>query len=108
MLAALRRIAALVRKELLAILSDRSTRIILVMPAIMQTLVFGYAATFDLSHVPYAVLDASRSAAGSRSVGSWVTSARRTPGSDAAASTKRRVVSRRNGATNTALRIARS
>lgn len=60
MLAALRRIAALVRKELLAILSDGSTRIILVMPAIMQTLIFGYAATFDLNRVPYAVLDSSR------------------------------------------------
>lgn len=63
MLAALRRIAALVRKELLAVLNDRATRIVLVMPAIMQTLIFGYAATFDLSHVPYAVLDASRSRA---------------------------------------------
>lgn len=63
MLAALRRIAALVRKELLAILSDRATRVIMVGPAIMQTLIFGYAATFDLSRVPYAVLDSSRSRA---------------------------------------------
>ena len=63
MLAAIRRIAALIRKELLATVSDGPTRIILVMPAIMQTLIFGYAATFDLSRVPYAVLDASRSEA---------------------------------------------
>lgn len=63
MVALLRRIAALVRKELLAIVTDGSTRIILVMPALMQTLVFGYAATFDLNRVPYAVLDASRSTA---------------------------------------------
>jgi ABC-2 type transport system permease protein len=61
MIAPLRRIAALMRKELLAILTDRATRIILVMPAIMQTLIFGYAATFDLREVPYAVLDHSRS-----------------------------------------------
>lgn len=61
MLAAIRRIAALVRKELLAILSDGPTRIVLVAPVVMQTLIFGYAATFDLSRVPYAVLDASRS-----------------------------------------------
>jgi len=61
MLAALRRVAALIRKELLATVSDGATRIILVMPAIMQTLIFGYAATFDLSRVPYAVLDSSRS-----------------------------------------------
>ena len=39
MFALLRRIAALVRKELLVILSDGPTRIILVVPAIMQTLV---------------------------------------------------------------------
>jgi len=61
MLACLHRIAALFRKELLAILMDRSSRVILVAPAIMQTLVFGYAATYDLANVPYAVLDQSRS-----------------------------------------------
>ena len=63
MLAAFQRIAALIRKELLAILSDGSTRIVLVVPAVMQTLIFGFAATFDLNRVPYAVLDSSRSAA---------------------------------------------
>ena len=62
MLAAFQRIAALIRKELLAILSDGSTRIVLVVPAVMQTLIFGFAATFDLNRVPYAVLDSSRSA----------------------------------------------
>ena len=29
----------------------------------MQCLIFGYAATYDLNHVPYAVLDQDRSAA---------------------------------------------
>lgn len=57
------RIAALVRKELLAILKDPRSRVSLFLPPIMQCLIFGYAATYDLSHVPYAVLDQDRSAA---------------------------------------------
>jgi ABC-2 type transport system permease protein len=59
----LRRIAGLVRKELLAILKDKANRAILIGPAIMQTLIFGYAATYDLNDVPYALLDRSRSQA---------------------------------------------
>ena len=59
------RILALVRKELLAILKDRTARIVLIGPAIVQTLVFGYAATFELRDVRYALLDESRSQASS-------------------------------------------
>src|SRR5262245_61716197 len=59
----LRRIGHLCRKELLAILKDPSSRVILIMPALMQSLLFGYAATFDLAHVDYALLDQSRGAA---------------------------------------------
>ena len=59
------RILALIRKELLAILKDPRSRVILVLPPIFQTLMFGYAATFDLNRVPYAVLDQDRSAASS-------------------------------------------
>ena len=33
------------------------------LPPIMQCLIFGYAATYDLNDVPYAVLDQDRSAA---------------------------------------------
>jgi len=55
------RVAALVRKELLAILKDPANRVILIAPAIVQSLLFGYAATYDLTNVPYAVLDQSRS-----------------------------------------------
>jgi ABC-2 type transport system permease protein len=58
----LRMVAALVRKELLAILKDKATRVILVGPAIVQTLIFGYAATYDLNDVPYALLDLDRGA----------------------------------------------
>jgi ABC-2 type transport system permease protein len=63
MLDALLRILGLVRKELLAILKDPRSRFALIGPPIVQCLVFGYAATYDLSHVPYAVLDQDRTAA---------------------------------------------
>ncbi|HEX4234787.1 MAG TPA: ABC transporter permease [Caldimonas sp.] len=55
------RVTALIRKELLAVLKDPASRVILIMPAIFQSLIFGYVATFDLNHVPYALLDESRS-----------------------------------------------
>src|SRR5579862_3733249 len=63
MLDTILRIIALTRKELLAVLKDRRSRMSLLIPAIVQGLVFGYAATYDLSHVAYAVLDQDRSAA---------------------------------------------
>ena len=63
MSAALLRIRSLVRKEVLALLRDPRSRIILFVPVLLQSLLFGYAATFDLNDVPYAVLDNDRSAA---------------------------------------------
>jgi ABC-2 type transport system permease protein len=57
----LTRVRALVRKELLAVLKDRSSRVIMFLPVVLQSLLFGYVATFDLTNVPYAVLDRSRS-----------------------------------------------
>jgi len=62
-IALLLRIANLCRKEFLAILKDPSSRAILVVPALMQSLLFGYAATYDLRNVDYALLDQSRSGA---------------------------------------------
>jgi ABC-2 type transport system permease protein len=59
--AALLRILALTRKELLAVLKDRRARMSLLVPAVVQALVFGYAATYDLNHVPYAVIDQDQS-----------------------------------------------
>ena len=59
---ALRRIAALAIKELLAILKDKKSRLVLIGPPIAQLLVFGYAATFDLNHIPVAVYNEDRSA----------------------------------------------
>jgi len=56
-------IAALVRKELLALIKEPASRALLIAPAFLQALLYGYGATYDLTHVPYAVLDQSRSAA---------------------------------------------
>lgn len=54
---------ALIRKEMLALLKDPSSRALLLGPALIQSLLFGYGATFDLNYAPYAVLDQSHSAA---------------------------------------------
>ncbi len=51
------RIRALIVKELLALLRDRASRAVLIGPPLIQLMVFGYAATFDLNHIPYAVYD---------------------------------------------------
>jgi ABC-2 type transport system permease protein len=60
MLAAMLRILALTRKELLAILKDPRSRATLVLPPILQCLIYGYVATYDLNDVPYAVIDEDR------------------------------------------------
>lgn len=57
------RIAILIRKELIAVLKDPRSRIVLFLPIVLQSLLFGYAATFDLNEVPYALLDRDRSGA---------------------------------------------
>jgi ABC-2 type transport system permease protein len=49
------RVVALSIKELLALLRDAASRAVLIGPPIIQLLVFGYAATFDLSHVPFVI-----------------------------------------------------
>src|SRR5207248_10311562 len=60
---AILRILALTRKELLAILKDPRSRFSLLIPPILQCLIYGYVATYDLNDVPYAVLGRDRSAA---------------------------------------------
>lgn len=54
------RILALIRKEFLALLKDPKSRMVLIVPPLIQLLVFGYAATFDLKEVPYAVYNEDR------------------------------------------------
>jgi ABC-2 type transport system permease protein len=55
MRAILQRILALTRKEMLALLRDAASRAVLIGPPIIQLVVFGYAATFDLKDIPFVV-----------------------------------------------------
>ena len=57
------RVGFLCRKELLVLLSDPQSRAMIFAPALLQSLLFGYGATYDLTNAPYAVLDLSRGAA---------------------------------------------
>jgi ABC-2 type transport system permease protein len=57
------RIFALVIKEFIALFKDKRSRVVLVVPPLVQLMVFGYAATFDLRNVPFAVYDEDRGAA---------------------------------------------
>jgi ABC-2 type transport system permease protein len=58
----LRRILALMIKEFVMILKDPKSRFVIIGPPLIQFFVFGYAATYDLKNVRYAVFDESRSA----------------------------------------------
>jgi ABC-2 type transport system permease protein len=62
MSSSLLRILALIRKEFLAVLKDPRSRFIIFLPPILQSMIFGYAATFDLNSVAYAVFDQDRTA----------------------------------------------
>ncbi len=57
------RILALVRKELMAVLKDPKSRFVVLGPPMIQLLVFGYGATFDLNEVPFAVYNEDRGGA---------------------------------------------
>jgi ABC-2 type transport system permease protein len=61
MMHSLRRILALVLKEFVMILKDPKSRFVIIGPPLIQFIVFGYAATYDLKNVRYAVFDESRS-----------------------------------------------
>jgi ABC-2 type transport system permease protein len=63
MAALLRRIANLCYKEFLAVMKDPASRAILIAPALVQSMLFGYAATFDLTDAPYVLVDQDRGAA---------------------------------------------
>ncbi|MGM9540856.1 ABC transporter permease [Anaerovibrio sp.] len=51
------------QKELLTTLKDRRMRAMMIVPALMQGFLFGYAASYNLDNVPYAVVDEARSEA---------------------------------------------
>ena len=51
---------ALIKKEFLALLKDKRSRLTIIVPPLMQLMVFGYAATYDLEHVPVAIYNEDR------------------------------------------------
>ncbi len=54
-------IFVLLCKELRMIVKDKRGRMILVMPILVQTVLFGYVATHDVNNITYALLDNDRS-----------------------------------------------
>jgi len=48
-------ILALAIKEFLALMRDKRSRIIIIVPPIVQLFIFGFAATYDLNDVPVAI-----------------------------------------------------
>ena len=57
----LARLKQLLIKEFIQVFRDKRTRFVLFGPPIIQMLVFGYAATFEIHHVPTVVLDLDHS-----------------------------------------------
>jgi ABC-2 type transport system permease protein len=55
----LTRLRALLAKEFRQLLRDKRMRFLLVGPPLIQLVVFGYAATFDVREVDIAVVDAA-------------------------------------------------
>lgn len=53
---------ALIIKEFLALLKDKHSRFVIIIPPIVQLVVFGYAATYDLNRIPFAVYDEDNTA----------------------------------------------
>ncbi len=51
------RIYALIIKEFLSMMLDSKSRATIIIPPMVQLVVFGYAATFDLNHINYAVFN---------------------------------------------------
>ncbi|SNR75562.1 ABC-2 type transport system permease protein [Humidesulfovibrio mexicanus] len=53
----LHRVRALVVKELLAVLRDRKSRMVLILPPLLQLTIFAFAATLEVKNIALAVLD---------------------------------------------------
>ena len=52
-----RRLKQMLIKEFIQVFRDKRTRFVLFIPPLIQMLIFGYAATYEIRHVPVAVLD---------------------------------------------------
>lgn len=57
----LARLKQMLIKEFIQVFRDKRTRVVLFAPPIIQMLIFGYAATFEIRHVPAVVLDLDHS-----------------------------------------------
>ena len=60
MILMLRRIFSLMIKEFRTLLTDKKSRMVLVVPPVAQLIVFGYAASFELNHINYVVFNEDR------------------------------------------------
>lgn len=52
-----KRLSVLFKKELTQVLRDKRARRLLIVPPLVQTLIFGYAATMEIRNVPVAIID---------------------------------------------------
>jgi ABC-2 type transport system permease protein len=57
----LARMKQMMIKEVIQVLRDKRTRVILIVPPILQMLIFGYAATYEIRHVATVVVDYDQS-----------------------------------------------
>jgi ABC-2 type transport system permease protein len=57
----LARLKQMLIKEFIQVFRDKRTRFVLFVPPIIQMVIFGYAATFEIRHVPTVVLDLDHS-----------------------------------------------
>jgi len=55
------RLKQMMIKEFIQVFRDKRTRFVLIGPPVIQMLIFGYAATFEIRHVPTVVLDLDHS-----------------------------------------------
>jgi ABC-2 type transport system permease protein len=55
------RLKQMLIKEFIQVFRDKRTRFLLIVPPIVQMVIFGYAATFEIHHVPTVVLDLDHS-----------------------------------------------
>lgn len=55
------RLKQMLIKEFLQVFRDKRTRMVLIGPPLIQMMIFGYAATFEIRNVPIAVLDLDQS-----------------------------------------------
>ena len=67
-----RGILLLFLKEMRILLKDKRSRMVLIVPPIIQTIVFGYGANFDLEHIPIAIFDEDHSATSRQLVSHFV------------------------------------